>query len=79
MNKVIEAFSDIGMGVMVDRTRSKHGQVRLWFLRNGIPRRLASNARLVPSGQWLRLTVSGLQLLNPKQEIMKHSLVIRNG
>nr|WP_286672466.1 glycoside-pentoside-hexuronide (GPH):cation symporter [Cohnella hashimotonis] len=32
MTKAIDAFADVGMGVLVDRTRSKHGQARPWLL-----------------------------------------------
>lgn len=32
MTKAIDALADIGMGVLVDRTRSKHGQARPWLL-----------------------------------------------
>lgn len=32
MTKAIDAFADVGMGVLIDRTRSKHGQARPWLL-----------------------------------------------
>ncbi|WP_372631126.1 MFS transporter [Cohnella sp.] len=32
LTKAIDAFADIGMGVLVDRTRSRHGQARPWLL-----------------------------------------------
>ncbi|MEK6991404.1 glycoside-pentoside-hexuronide (GPH):cation symporter [Paenibacillus sp. FSL K6-1566] len=37
LTKVIDAFADIGMGVVVDRTRSRHGQARPWLLWMSIP------------------------------------------
>ncbi|MCP1133650.1 glycoside-pentoside-hexuronide (GPH):cation symporter [Paenibacillus polysaccharolyticus] len=35
--KLLDAGADIGMGVLIDRTRSKHGQARPWLLRMIIP------------------------------------------
>lgn len=35
--KLLDAGADIGMGVLLDRTRSKHGQARPWSLRMIIP------------------------------------------
>ncbi|MNO14175.1 Inner membrane symporter YicJ [compost metagenome] len=37
LTKVIDAGADIAMGVIVDRTRSKHGQARPWLLWMSIP------------------------------------------
>lgn len=37
LTKALDALADIGMGVMVDRTRSKHGQARPWLLWMAIP------------------------------------------
>ena len=37
LTKAIDAFADIGMGVLVDRTRSRHGQARPWLLWMMIP------------------------------------------
>ncbi|MBB6634624.1 MFS transporter [Cohnella thailandensis] len=37
MTKAIDAFADVGMGVLVDRTRSKHGQARPWLLWMMVP------------------------------------------
>ncbi|NQX47994.1 MFS transporter [Paenibacillus tritici] len=37
LTKVIDAGADVAMGVMVDRTRSKHGQARPWLLWMTIP------------------------------------------
>lgn len=35
--KAVDALADVGMGVLVDRTRSKHGQARPWLLWMIIP------------------------------------------
>lgn len=37
ITKVLDAVADIGMGVLVDRTKSKHGQARPWLLWMAIP------------------------------------------
>ncbi|MGG1618882.1 MFS transporter [Paenibacillus sp. NRS-1782] len=37
LTKVIDSAADIGMGYIVDRTRSKHGQARPWLLWMTIP------------------------------------------
>lgn len=37
LTKIIDSGADIGMGYIVDRTRSKHGQARPWLLRMIIP------------------------------------------
>ncbi|MFX3650060.1 MAG: MFS transporter [Paenibacillus sp.] len=37
LTKVLDAFADIGMGVLVDRTKTKYGQARPWLLWMTIP------------------------------------------
>ncbi len=37
LTKVLDAFADIGMGVLVDRTRSRHGQAKPWLLWMSVP------------------------------------------
>lgn len=37
VTKIIDAFADIGMGVLVDRTHTKWGQGRPYFLIGAIP------------------------------------------
>ncbi|WP_337098525.1 MFS transporter [Paenibacillus sp. YIM B09110] len=37
MTKAVDAFADIAMGALVDRTRSKHGQAKPWLLWTIIP------------------------------------------
>ncbi|MCR2806267.1 MFS transporter [Paenibacillus soyae] len=37
LTKALDAFADIGMGVLVDRTRSRHGQARPWLLWMTVP------------------------------------------
>lgn len=37
ITKILDAFADVGMGVLVDRTKSKYGQARPWLLWMTIP------------------------------------------
>ncbi|MGG1617751.1 MFS transporter [Paenibacillus sp. NRS-1782] len=37
ITKILDAFADVGMGVLVDRTKSKYGQARPWLLWMAIP------------------------------------------
>jgi len=35
--RLLDAFSDVGMGVLVDRTKSRYGKARPWLLRMALP------------------------------------------
>lgn len=37
LSKLVDSFTDIGMGVLVDRTKSRFGKARPWLLRMAIP------------------------------------------
>ncbi|WP_190945658.1 MFS transporter [Paenibacillus sp. UASWS1643] len=37
LTKILDAFADVGMGVLVDRTNSKHGQAKPWLLWMTLP------------------------------------------
>lgn len=37
LTKILDAFADVGMGLLVDRTKSKYGQARPWLLWMTIP------------------------------------------
>ena len=41
ISRVFDGISDIVMGMIVDRTKSKHGKARVWILRMCIPFALA--------------------------------------
>lgn len=42
ISQVFNGISDIAAGFIVDRTRSKHGRVRVWLLRMAVPYTVAS-------------------------------------
>ncbi len=51
ISKVVDAFTDIGMGYLLDRTKSRWGKARPWLLWGAIPAGLAVAALfLVPAG-----------------------------
>lgn len=37
LSKFFDAFSDIGMGIILDRTKSKYGKARPWLIRMALP------------------------------------------
>lgn len=37
VSRVLDGFTDIGMGMIVDRTKTKYGKARPWILRMAIP------------------------------------------
>lgn len=37
VSRLADAFTDIGMGVIVDRTKSKYGKARPWLIRSALP------------------------------------------
>ncbi|MGL6106002.1 MFS transporter [Romboutsia sp.] len=37
ISRLLDGFSDLAMGVMVDRTKSKYGKARPWILRMAVP------------------------------------------
>lgn len=37
MSRVLDGFTDIGMGMIVDRTKTKYGKARPWIIRMAIP------------------------------------------
>lgn len=44
VSRVFDGFSDVFMGVIIDRTHSKYGKARIWILRLTIPYALAAIA-----------------------------------
>lgn len=42
ISRILDGFSDLAMGVIVDRTKSKYGKARPWILRMSIPFALAA-------------------------------------
>lgn len=50
-SKLLDGFSDLAMGFIVDRTHSKHGKGRVWLLRMAVPYALAAVVLFsVPTG-----------------------------
>lgn len=44
LSRIIDGFTDIIMGIIVDKTKSKHGKARPWLLRMAIPFAIATVA-----------------------------------
>lgn len=44
VSRVFDGFSDVFMGVIIDRTHSKYGKARIWILRMTVPYALAAIA-----------------------------------
>lgn len=42
ISRILDGFSDLTMGIIVDRTKSKHGKARPWILRMAIPFAIAA-------------------------------------
>ncbi|WP_219715818.1 MFS transporter, partial [Clostridioides difficile] len=42
ISRILDGFSDLTMGIIVDRTKSKYGKARPWILRMAIPFAIAA-------------------------------------
>ena len=42
ISRLLDGFSDLAMGVIVDRTKSKYGKARPWILRMAVPFAIAA-------------------------------------
>ncbi len=42
VSRILDGFSDLTMGIIVDRTKSKYGKARPWILRMAIPFAIAA-------------------------------------
>lgn len=65
LTKILDAFADVGMGVLVDRTKSKYGQARPWLRWMTIPMFVSSAAvfsvpDISPTGKIIYAVVTNL-------------------
>ncbi len=52
LSRIFDGFSDIGMGMIVDRTKSPKGKARIWLLRMAIPFGIATVLTYTTNMNW---------------------------